>query len=384
MGEFDWSVDDHKFAFHNHEFNIALAYKEFKVYQKSWSTIKGQYEHILQLAREKITPSDNSLLVHSQLLWDLTNKYTNILWYLTDFRLIQVWQERSAFLCQQAQSTPEIRVTKKSSKIYMALFFLFAIVTATLSISKKYSEYKLKASNLEKHNRSSYLERGDNFYYGRVGIPANVDSAIANWKQAATGGSSKAAFKLAQVYEIQRKNLGLALHWYEQAAWLGNHDANRISGDFYFYGRLGSKDFDKAEYWYKRCDLANCDMMLFKLYSEKSSDKADQRLALEALQKAATAGLDIAMHKLAIVYLYGELGQEKEYKRGLELLEKSAKSNEISMDFLGDIYLHGYFQSTISREQAAFWYKKASNLHHDVSKRKLDALCSNTQISYCY
>jgi TPR repeat protein len=249
------------------------------------------------------------------------------------------------------------------------------------------------------------LERADQEYArGRAADAATV------WQQLAQQGDAQAQLRLAQSYERGdgvAQSVVEAEHWYRIAAeqdsmaaqaWLGeiyltgaaapaftqdlekaadwNHRAAR-AGDAAAQSRLAhqyasglglKRDLAAAKHWYEAAadqgDLAGM-LGLGLLYAgayrhaRADGEASDHALALEWLERGATANDPTAALCVALLLLHGDGGTADE-ARALALLEHAAVAGQpAAMFHIGELYRCGRFVER-NDTRAASWLRRAS------------------------
>ncbi|KAG0035789.1 hypothetical protein BGZ82_005095 [Podila clonocystis] len=184
-----------------------------------------------------------------------------------------------------------------------------------------------------------------------------------------------------------KKQLALeAIYWIDRLAKEGQPEAQFIRGTWYEDGIYNSKkNADKALKWYQSSSKGDYGPAHYKVgfYCEK---KKDNNKAVVLYKKAAIHNDVPANHRLAMVYLYGELGQSKNMKAGLQYLKRAAsfatESCPMAPYVLGLILAREYKQLAIPDDiafpddgEALEWFKKSASLGYGPANYKL---------GYCY
>ncbi len=124
----------------------------------------------------------------------------------------------------------------------------------------------------------------------------------------------------------QAKNYRDAMVWYEQAAALGNSDAEQRIGSIYNLGMGVTKDYQKAMYWYlKAAGHGNSDALcnIGGLYQNGDGVEQNYVEAMMWFQKAADHGNADAEFNIGWLYEHG-YGTLKNYQKALDWYQKSA------------------------------------------------------------
>ena len=123
-----------------------------------------------------------------------------------------------------------------------------------------------------------------------------------------------------------KKDLDIAINWYEKAAKLGNMYANEKLGNIY-------------------------------------ASKQDYKKAANFFEKAANGGDATSAYNLGYFYT-GGLGVKRDLKKSLQWYEKSAKLGHIDAQLnLGFMYIAGH-GTKVDYKKAAYWIKKAKDAGH--------------------
>ncbi|KAF9211591.1 hypothetical protein BGZ59_007872 [Podila verticillata] len=184
-----------------------------------------------------------------------------------------------------------------------------------------------------------------------------------------------------------KKQLALeAIYWIDRLAKEGQPEAQFIRGTWYEDGIYNSKkNADKALKWFQSASKGDYGPAHYKVgfYCEK---KKDNNKAVMLYKKAAIHNDVPANHRLAMVYLYGEMGQSKNMKAGLQYLKRAAsfatESCPMAPYVLGLILAREYKQLAIPDDiafpddgEALEWFKKSASLGYGPANYKL---------GYCY
>ncbi|KAI7822140.1 hypothetical protein BC939DRAFT_388394, partial [Gamsiella multidivaricata] len=177
-----------------------------------------------------------------------------------------------------------------------------------------------------------------------------------------------------------------AIYWVDRLAKEGQPEAQYIRGTWYEDGLYGTKkSADKALRYYQSASKGDYSPAHYKVacFCEK---RKDNNKAIVLYKKAATQNDVPANHRLAMVYLYGDLGQSKNMKTGLQYLKRAASSatedSPLSPYVLGLILAREYTELNIPDDiafpddgEALEWFKKSAELEYGPANYKL---------GYCY
>ncbi|KAG0230447.1 hypothetical protein B0O80DRAFT_381374 [Mortierella sp. GBAus27b] len=176
------------------------------------------------------------------------------------------------------------------------------------------------------------------------------------------------------------------IYWIDRLAKEGQSEAQFIKGTWYENGLYGSKkNVDKAVRWFQSSSKGDYGPAHYK-YGYYCEKKKDNNKAVMLYKKAAIQNDVPANHRLAIVYLSGELGQSKNMKVGLQYLKRAATFADeyapMSPYVLGLILAREYKQQSIPDDiafpddgEALEWFRKSAQLGHGPANYKL---------GYCY
>ncbi|KAF9574342.1 hypothetical protein BGW38_008334, partial [Lunasporangiospora selenospora] len=184
----------------------------------------------------------------------------------------------------------------------------------------------------------------------------------------------------------RRKLTQEAIYWVDRLSKEGQPEAQFIRGTWYEDGLYGNKkSADKALRLFQSASKGDYAAAHYKVgyYCER---RKDSNKAVVLYKKAATHNDVPANHRLAIVYLYGELGQAKNMKTGLQYLKRAAsfatEASPMSPYVLGQILAREYKQLTIPDDiafpddgEALEWFRKSALLGYGPA---------NCKMGHCY
>lgn len=180
------------------------------------------------------------------------------------------------------------------------------------------------------HDRASML-RAAELYKAGIGIPGDVDKAIALWEEAAKGGSTRAMQLLAETYQNGDgvpANLDKAIFWYEKAASLYHLKSIESLATIYTDPIYGHQNEKKAFKWLNDASQQpNVDpriwVTLGNAYALGQGVEKSHAEAFKWYEKAAKAGNSDGIFRLGEAYRYG-LGVEQDIKRSLRFYRLAA------------------------------------------------------------
>ncbi|KAI1311925.1 hypothetical protein EDD11_003243 [Mortierella claussenii] len=251
-----------------------------------------------------------------------------------------------------------------------------AIKTNDPSIQLSYAKYLLEIGEPSGHDSSSPTD---------VNPPRSLSAASNNTPPSSAPPSPTT---LQQDAEAGKKQLTLeAIYWIDRLAKEGQPEAQFIRASWYEDGMYGhKKNADKALKWYQSSSKGDYGPAHYKVayHCEK---RKDSNKAVVLYKKAAIHNDVPANHRLAMVYLYGELGQSKNMKAGLQYLKRAAslahESAPMSPYILGLILSREYSNQLVIPDDIAFpdegealeWFRKSAQLGYGPANYKL---------GYCY
>ncbi|KAF9909009.1 hypothetical protein EC991_009191 [Linnemannia zychae] len=173
-----------------------------------------------------------------------------------------------------------------------------------------------------------------------------------------------------------------AIYWIDRLAKEGQPEAQFIRGIWYEDGLYGNKkNADKALRCFQSASKGDFSAAHYKVafYCEK---RKDNNKAVVLYKKAATHNDVPANHRLAMVYLFGEMGQSRNMKTGLQYLKRAAsfatEAAPVAPYVLGQILAREYKQLSIPDDiafpddgEALEWFKKAAELGYGPANFKL-------------
>ena len=151
----------------------------------------------------------------------------------------------------------------------------------------------------------------------------------------AQNGDAEAMVLLGECYENGAGvplDSALAFQWFKKAADLGNGDGCLSMTRYYLRGAAGV-EIDTARYFAIRKEWADKDYpngisALGSCYEYGLGVARDSVKALELYQLAQKKGSPWGYYAMGLNYLYGELGLDKDVKKGISYLEKAYKMGE--------------------------------------------------------
>ncbi len=176
----------------------------------------------------------------------------------------------------------------------------------------------------------SVFRLGRDYYFGSDKIMQNKTAAYGYFLEAAQKGHAEAQFFLGTMNlmgdtKTKTQSFGEAEKWYKQSAVLDYPDANYVLGLMYKNGwtKAHSIDVSKALEYFQKADhlenpYAQYEIGIFYYEREKFA------LSETFLKKSAKNGFSPAQYLLALMYLEGRPGIDKDEEQGIELLFQAA------------------------------------------------------------
>ncbi|KAF9391412.1 hypothetical protein CPB97_006699 [Podila verticillata] len=145
---------------------------------------------------------------------------------------------------------------------------------------------------------------------------SRAPSPIPPMPKVSTDGLSEEAGKRQLTQE--------GMYWIEKLAKEGQPEAQFIRGTWHEHGLYqAKKSTDKAHRYYQSASKGDYGPAHYKV-GYFCEQRKDNNKAIVLYKKAAIHNDVAANHRLAIVYLHGELGQNKNLKAGLQYLKRAA------------------------------------------------------------
>ncbi len=176
---------------------------------------------------------------------------------------------------------------------------------------------------------------------------------------------SEALYKLGLKYaegDGVPQDFTMAVHYYAQAANMGNASAQLLLGACYNEGQGVERNYHEAVKWYTKAALqgnANAQNDLGNLYYEGRGVERNYKMAVDWYNKAAQKGNSSAQFNLGLCCQNGK-GVEQDYYEAAEWYTKAAEQGDVgAQNNLGWCYENGQGVEQDYYE-AAEWYTKAA------------------------
>ncbi|KAG0197660.1 hypothetical protein BGX28_008852 [Mortierella sp. GBA30] len=279
----------------------------------------------------------------------------------------------------QKQSSVATSVSLLTDAAILAKYRETAIKTKDASIQLSYAKYLLEIGEP--------CPPGTSFASEDTSRPSSASGSRPN-SPPASGPPSPTTATIQPDPQNGKRQLTLeAIYWIDRLAKEGQPEAQFIKGSWYEDGSyMCKKSTDKALRYYQSASKGDYGPAHYK-YGYYCEKKKDNNKAVMLYKKAAVHNDVPANHRLAVIYLYGELGQSKNMKAGLQYLKRAAsfatETAPMSPYVLGLILSRDYNKNLVIPDDIAFpddgealeWFRKSAQLRYGPANYKL---------GYCY
>lgn len=235
------------------------------------------------------------------------------------------------------------------------------------------------------HTRSQ-LKLGTLYFEG-LGAEINYDIAAKYLKEPANSGYVDAQYMLGMIYlsgstQI-KKNPRKAFGYILKAAEDFHADALYQAGSMYYQGLGTNKDLTKARKFLELAKEQNIDeaVNLLAHIDEENTNQAPSKVTVakkksgrELLLESARNGEANAQYRLAVAYLEGKSGFNKDRQKALNWLKNAANNNQRDAQYLlGSFYYNG---GPVKRDlkSARIWLNKAAKAGVNNARVLLSAI----------
>lgn len=210
-------------------------------------------------------------------------------------------------------------------EIRFIITLLLCFVGILESNSQNLSEEN-KSEIINLYNQSQdYLYKGN--YEKAIDLKCQMyNKAISLDAVSIFGGMS--AFELAQIYSTVYNDLNKYVYWLEKSDQCRFSTASGRLGDAYLTGDGVKPDYQKAKYYYDRCDEGRCKWIIATMYSENGELGKNDTEWLKYTKQAVEKEDPDAQFRLGLCYLEGHL-VKKDISIGVDLIRKAAIQNHI-------------------------------------------------------
>ena len=189
----------------------------------------------------------------------------------------------------------------------------------------------------EKYRKAIELEPGNAKYHRHLGgvlfNKEEYQSAIDAYSKSIELNPDQGAPYYFIGYSLQELGKESSIEYYQNALQKGYDDAAKMLGWIYHFGRGSDIDLDKAITYYvmdiKHTDSYFSHMRLGEIYSHSNYPNKNNRKALEHFDKAVSKQQTPYLLNRYAEFLLTCSDTNADYKKSLELAEKSVKSEEI-------------------------------------------------------
>lgn len=257
---------------------------------------------------------------------------------------------------------------------------LLAALLLTLAVSLGCTQEAQMRIRAERGDPKAMYEYGDYLIRNR---PRNFyidgEEGRAWIEKAADRGETKAMWSMGSINRPDDTKEGMkkTVYWFRKGAEAGDPNSMLELANAYRFGKLGfDKDETKAKFWYDQISKAEAeknwgplrrlalagnvaDMENLGEKYEKASTFDGSKQAFEWYTKAAQAGNQAAMMRLANVYEFGELKLTKDQGKAVEWYTKAAQGgNKTAMLRLVNAYQHSELGLSKDQGKSDFWFRK--------------------------
>ncbi|KAG0020618.1 hypothetical protein BGZ80_003899 [Entomortierella chlamydospora] len=281
---------------------------------------------------------------------------------------------------------PHTSVSLLTDAAILAKYRDTAIKTNDPSIQLSYAKYLLEIGEVPSPN-ASISSSSSSSSSADIGTPRPSFASFSNNNSPPVSAPPSPTSAQHDTESGKKQLTQEAIYWIDRLAKEGQSEAQFIRATWYEDGLYYSKkNLDKALRWYQSASRGDYGPAHYKVayFCEK---KKDNSKAVILYKKAAVHNEALANHRLAMIYLYGELGQSKNMKVGLEYLKRAAafatESAPKSPYVLGLILAREYGDQLAIPDDIAFpddgealeWFRKSAHLGYGPANYKL---------GYCY
>lgn len=211
----------------------------------------------------------------------------------------------------------------------------------------------------------SLKQQGVRHYRG-VGVPRNLERALALYSEAANLGDPEAKFIVGGMYFRgmgTERDFAKAFHYLHGAALKGKStsESKNLLGEFFLTGHTVPQNYEKAAKWYRKAAEngdRDAQSELAFLYFVGRGVEQDFEKALSWFEKAAMQGLAPAQYSLGIMFYSGNGVDVPDPVSAHAWLSVAAANNHPDA-----IRARDYLLSNLSREDLTEAQRMATRLH---------------------
>lgn len=273
---------------------------------------------------------------------------------------------------------PELKDSSNKFKFFWVMGLFLSILISTSYLIKA----KIGLPNLFKTEEEVWLDKGEDFHFGRNGVEKDYVEAVKWYQKAADRGNAKGEVSLGLMYENGygvEKDYGEAVKWYQKAAEQGNADGEAHLGLMYGRGYGVEKDYGDAIKWIRKAaDQGNPlgQANLAFIYINGLGVKKDYIEAIKWYRKAADQGDSNGQCGVGLMFEHGQ-GVNTDFVEAVKWYRKAAEQgNHVGQVHLGMMYHNGHGVKT-NYTEAVKWYRKAAEQGNEFGENNLGTMYQN-------
>ena len=225
---------------------------------------------------------------------------------------------------------------------YVISYLIFSLVVLFFGIPKSSAQTISEESKLELINlyNQSQTCLSDGNYDKAIELKTQMYNKAKGLGDLKIMGGI-AAYDIAEIYYMARKNLNNYILWLKRADECDFTPASGLLGDAYLTGKDGvQQDFKKAKYYYEKSDEGRCLWIIATMYSPDGELGRNDSEFLRYASRAVEKNDADAQFILGLFYLDGKI-VNKDYNKGVTLIKKAAQQNYIkAIRFLEEQNIH--------------------------------------------
>lgn len=225
---------------------------------------------------------------------------------------------------------------------YVISYLIFSLVVLFFGIPKSSAQTISEGSKLELVNLYNQSQEclSDGNYDKAIELKTQMYNKAKGLGDLKIMGGM-AAYEIAQIYSMARKDLNNYILWLKRADECDFTHASGLLGDAYLTGKDGvQQDFQKAKYYYEKSDEGRCLWIIATMYSPNGELGRNDSEWLRYASRAVEKNDADAQFILGLFYLDGKI-VNKDYNKGVTLIKKAARQNHIkAIRFLEEQNIH--------------------------------------------
>jgi len=226
---------------------------------------------------------------------------------------------------------------------------------------KAYAEFKMANYAAARVIWEALAQRGNveaNFNLGilhedGLGVPQNIQMAIAHYEKAATVGSSKAQYRLGLLYSVSAKL-----------------PKNDVKADKWFAAAAAQGDKDAMAYLAQRAGTGKNQRYQDFLQAEKLQASGLSSEAAAIFKQLAQEGDTRSRSRLAWMYEAGQ-GMPRDLNEAAKLFRQSAEEGDAEAQYAIAVMLETGKGQTQDAREAQVWLSRAAAQGHEAAKAAL-------------